>query len=145
MASWADDFITFVVYGVPRPQGSKRHVGNGIMVESSKHVKAWREDVSSAARKAYAGGLIDGPVSLHVTFGFPRPRSHYRTGKHAQELKESAPKFHRGRPDLSKLIRAVEDALTGVVWRDDSQVVDIKSTKGYGEPAHCWIGVERVG
>ena len=50
------------VYGIPRPQGSKRHVGRGIMVESSRHVGQWRNDVMSAAATAHRGAPITGPV-----------------------------------------------------------------------------------
>lgn len=136
--------ISFIVYGLPRPQGSKRHVGRGIMVESSKHVKDWRAGVASAAREAYGGDLLNGPVSLHVRFLFPRPRSDYGTGKNATKLRSSAPLRMTKKPDVSKLVRAVEDALTGVLWRDDSQVCDLHAGKGYGEPARCVISVEEV-
>ena len=44
--------LTVIVYGTPAPQGSKRHVGHGVMVESSRRVKPWREDVKAAAETA---------------------------------------------------------------------------------------------
>ena len=45
----SDAALTITVHGTPAPQGSKRHVGNGVMVESSKKVKPWRQDVKHAA------------------------------------------------------------------------------------------------
>ena len=68
------------VYGIPRPQSSKRHVGRGIMVEASRHVGQWRNDVMSAAAAARRGAPITGPVKLEIVFLFPRPKSHFGTG-----------------------------------------------------------------
>ncbi|MGH9251885.1 MAG: RusA family crossover junction endodeoxyribonuclease [Acidimicrobiales bacterium] len=123
--------LVFTVYGLPAPQGSKRHVGNGIMVESSKRVKPWREDVRQAALDALREPFT-GPVEMHVTFTLPRPKGHYRTGRNADLLRDAAPKFPAGKPDLDKLLRAVMDALTSAgVWKDDAQVVHALVTKCY--------------
>ena len=85
--------LTITVLGLPAPQGSKRHVGDGIMVESSKRVRPWRSDVKAAAERAIGTDWtpIKGPVSLTATFFFLRPRSHYRTGRFADVLRDDAP------------------------------------------------------
>lgn len=75
-----------------------------------------------------------GPLDLHVAFFFPRPQSHYRTGKNAHELKPSAPSWHTSKPDADKLLRAIGDSLTGVVARDDSQFAHVEAFKYYGSP-----------
>jgi crossover junction endodeoxyribonuclease RusA len=125
--------LVFTVYGLPAPQGSKRHVGNGVMVESSKRVKPWREDIRQAALDNLEHPFA-GPVELHAHFGLPRPKSHYRTGRNADLLRDSAPRFPAGKPDLDKLLRAVMDALTSAgAWADDAQVVCIQTTKDYVE------------
>jgi len=139
--------ITLVIYGKPAPQGSKRHIGKGVMVESSKAVKPWREDVRSAAAKLIncdcpdqCGGLlpgypIDGPVVVRMVFTSTRPRTHYRTGKNSHLLRGSAPARPSTAPDLSKLIRSTEDALTAAgLWRDDARVVE------YERAAKVWAG-----
>jgi Holliday junction resolvase RusA-like endonuclease len=122
--------LTVVVLGHPAPQGSKRHVGRGIMVESSKHLAPWRDAVRSDARDAIEKlgpawpGTLCQPLSLRMVFTFVRPKSHYRTGRNAKLLRDSAPPFPHGTPDLSKLARSTEDALTDAgVWADDSLVV----------------------
>lgn len=129
------DHLEIVVVGTPAPQGSKRHVGNGVMIESSKLVKPWRQDVRAAALDAIeAGGptFPTGPVSLAVTFRVARPKGHYRTGRHAALLRDSAPVWPWTKPDVSKLVRATEDALTEAgVWRDDAQVVELCAWKEY--------------
>src|SRR5690348_16047198 len=95
--------LRIVVIGTPGPQGSKRHVGHGRMIESSKKVKPWRQDVKAAAL-AVRGDRppIDGPVIVRMVFTLPKPAS--------------APKRRRTwpdkKPDLSKLARSTEDALT---------------------------------
>jgi Holliday junction resolvase RusA-like endonuclease len=119
-----------VVRGRPAPQGSKRAIpqfkGKGAgrewtgnrQVEMSPHVKTWRGDVKEAAEKLIADtghARIDGPVRVHMVFTTDRPKS--------------VPKRKRLRPstmpDLSKLCRATEDALTAAgVWKDDALVVE---------------------
>lgn len=107
---------SFVAYGTPAPQGSKRHVGHGVMVESSAKVKPWRTDVKEAALAAKAAGapLLDGPLAVRIVFTLHRPKSAPRRRQHPDTY-----------PDLSKLLRSTEDAITGVLWADDARVVDV--------------------
>jgi len=116
--------IQFEVRGyIPSPQGSKRHVGNGVMIESCKTVKQWRAAVTDAAVIARVE-KIEGPVIAHMEFVFPRPASHFGTGKNAAKIKPSAPKRgHQVKPDLSKLIRSTEDALSGIAYTDDARII----------------------
>jgi crossover junction endodeoxyribonuclease RusA len=115
------------VYGTAAPQGSKRHVGRGIMVESSKRLKPWRANVTAVAAEAWDGRPpLEGPVALTVIVSFARPASHYGTGRNTLVLKESAPSCPIGHQygDLDKLLRGVIDGITDAgVWRDDKQVV----------------------
>ncbi len=121
--------VSFFVPGVPAPQGSKRHVGKGRMVESSKAVGPWRSTVALAARAAHNGAPIDGPVRVSCAFVFPRPKHHLRANG---EVRESAPWRHSSRPDIDKLARAVLDGITGIVLRDDGQVSSLLVQKWYG-------------
>lgn len=122
------DAITFRVEGMaPAPQGSKRHIGRGVMIESCKQVKPWRMLVSQAAT-ALSLPLIRGPVHLSVVFLFLRPRGHF-TPKGA--LRRSAPRYHCVKPDGSKLLRSTEDALTGALIEDDARIVSSTIEKRY--------------
>jgi crossover junction endodeoxyribonuclease RusA len=132
--------VTFEVRDIPAPQGSKRHVGHGILVESSKKVKPWRE----AVRAECVAALIDtgektamtGPVEVAIWFYLPRPKSHYRTGKMAAYLRDDAPAFCSKRPDVDKLIRSTLDALTAAgLYGDDGQVARLNVDKCYAVPA----------
>lgn len=127
--------VTFRVYGTPKPQGSKRHVGNGVMVESGgAALRTWREDVKHAALEARAGlpDTLAGPLSIGVTFYLARPKSHYRTGKNAHLLRDAAPTFPWRKPDLDKLLRSTFDACTTAgLWHDDCCAVHVAAAKVY--------------
>ena len=139
------DPLSFTVVGLPAPQGSKRHVGGGRMIESSAKVKPWREAVKYAALEEIGSiGLYfpSGPVVADIGFWFSRPKSHYRTGKNAACLRDNAPVYPVGKPDLDKLIRSTFDALTDAgVWGDDSQVVRIYAHKSYAPLPGAYIEV----
>ena len=137
---------TIRVFGTPAPQGSKRHVGNGVLIESSAKVKPWRQDVRAAALEADAH--FDGPVSLTVGFLLRRPASHFRTGRNAHLLRDSAPAYPGKKPDIDKLLRSTLDGLgESGIWRDDAQVVRVRAEKLYAdhEPVGAHITIEPLG
>jgi Holliday junction resolvase RusA-like endonuclease len=72
--------------------------------------------------------LMSGAIRMTLTFALNRPHGHWSV---KGELKASAPRSPSGRPDLDKLIRAALDALTGVVYRDDAQIVMLYARKVY--------------
>lgn len=130
--------ISFHVPGVPAPQGSKTPFGN----EANPRTRPWRAAVSAEGSIVMAGcAPLTGPVCVEIIFSFPRPKSHYRTGKYAHILRETAPNFHTSTPDLDKLIRAIGDSLTGVVIRDDKQIASCRVTKQYAPAAGALIRI----
>lgn len=131
--------VTFAIVGVPAPQGSKTRTAWG-MREDNPRTKPWRATVAAEAAAAMTGTPFAGPVTLDATFTFPRPKSHYRTGRHADELRPDAPAWHSSKPDTDKLLRAIGDAITGIVVRDDSQIAQITARKVYGTPG-CHVCV----
>lgn len=142
-------FVTFHVNGLAAPAGSKRgfhnpRTGRVIITDDSKRSKPWQAAVRDAAVEAMSGGLFVGPLELVVTFTVPRPKGHYGSGRNAERLLPSAPPFPAVKPDVTKLVRAVEDALTGIVWRDDAQVIAQHASKVYGEPAGCTVEVQSL-
>ena len=116
--------LTFFVPGKPAPQGSKRHVGNGILLESSPHVGPWRERVAIAAHNAMNGRPIySGQVEVWLDFILSRPKSTPKT--------RTPPAIKR--PDIDKLARAILDAITGTILADDAQVTYLSATKRLAE------------
>lgn len=134
--------VSFTVHGLAAPAGSKTlgysSGGKAFVRDASKRSAPWKKHVAREAALAMEGRpLLDGALRLGVVFTVPRPKGHYG----ARGLRPSAPQYPTVRPDVTKLLRAVEDALTGIVWRDDSQVVWQVAWKEYGEPAHCIVTV----
>jgi Holliday junction resolvase RusA-like endonuclease len=131
--------ITIEVVGIPRPGGSKTpgqtKTGKLFVRPANPLTKVWREEVDVAARQQYSGRLLDGPIEMVYEFRFPRPKRHFGTGKNSQILKATAPLWHTGKPDLTKIIRSTEDSLTGVVWTDDSRVC-----KRFEKKRYCHLG-----
>lgn len=141
------------VPGHAYPQGSKRHVGGGRMIEASPHLKAWRSTVvaHTVAEMIHLENLhetdlfpLHGPTTLTATFHFTRPRNHYRSGKLAELLRAVAPRDMSTGADLDKLVRAVGDALTiaGAIV-DDRQINRIHAAKKWTtEPSYTSIKIE---
>lgn len=127
--------IQFFVPGHAKPQGSKRYVGKGIMVESSKDLGPWRQAIAHAALKEAGDVRFSGACFLQACFWMPRPKAHFGTGKNAGQLKLSAPHYCATKPDLDKLLRALCDALAqSGVLRSDALISKIAAEKRYGDP-----------
>jgi Holliday junction resolvase RusA-like endonuclease len=131
--------VAFEVAGVPAPQGSKTVARTGAGVsfvhEASRALAPWRNAVAAAATAAMKGQPpLVGPLELRAIFSFPRPKAHFRTGRRAGELRASAPELVATRPDLDKLLRALGDAISGIVCQDDAQIAEIDVAKVYGSP-----------
>jgi crossover junction endodeoxyribonuclease RusA len=125
------------------PQGSKRHVGNGRLVEMSGNaLKAYRAGVALAAKQQTRGSVMTGPVGVAVTFTFKRPQKHYLRG----ELRIDAPRccYPAKRGDVDKLLRSTLDALTGPVFADDAQVITVTGTVLWGDADQTEILVSEI-
>jgi crossover junction endodeoxyribonuclease RusA len=142
--------VHIAVNGIdPAPQGSKRHVGHGRMVEASKRVKPWRNAVAASAQQQMREqkfDLITGACSVSVVFRFKRPKSHFTTNG---QLKANAPEHCIvKRNDIDKCCRSTLDALSdGGVFADDCLVVSLVADKRYcvgAEPPGALITVTEL-
>jgi Holliday junction resolvase RusA-like endonuclease len=125
--------VSFFVPGLPISQGSKRHVGGGRMIESSRKLAPWRALVSQVAATAMEERLpFNEPLWMAASFSFWRPQAHYRSGEFSEQLKPSAPEAPMTYPDIEKLVRAINDAIEGIVFRNDSMIARLYSEKTYG-------------
>jgi crossover junction endodeoxyribonuclease RusA len=127
--------LTFRVYGVAQPKGNMRAINMRgmkfpIVTDSNKGVRSWQQLIAEGANRALAGlppaerAILTEGVRLSVAFFLPRPKA---------LMKRGVPIAHLKKPDTSKLLRAVEDALTQVVYHDDSQVVELLASKSYAD------------
>lgn len=127
--------LAFTVVGTPKPKGSKRHVGNGILVESAGEALVdWSQAVATTAAQARvrAGcAPVADPCRVQLTFRLPRPKSN-------PKRRETLPSR---KPDIDKLARAVLDALTAAgLLTDDAVVVELVASKEYADRADPWTG-----
>ena len=139
--------IEFFVPGIPRPGGSKSafknpKTGKIIMSDAGgEKTKNWRAVVALFAKQNYKGELLSGPLRVSIIFVMRRPKYHFRANG---ELRPTAPKFHDKRPDRGKLLRSTEDALTSIIWHDDSQVASGPLEKIYGDKPGAHITIEEI-
>lgn len=120
--------FTVTVYGTPQVQGNHRVSRSGYTYDANKKLKPWRDAVALTVRnhmrKNHIEPITDGPVGMALTFVMPRTK--------AMKDKPAPPMTQR--PDTIKLARAIEDALAGVAYGDDSQIIHHYLIKRRAEP-----------
>lgn len=122
-----------IVPGTPVPQGSMRSFERGGRIVTTANnagrLERWRGDVRTSARAAMGDHQpTGGEVAMALGFIFLRPKSHLMA---SGAVRKGASRYPRA--DLDKLVRAVLDALTGIVYVDDCQVTSVFAWKSYGE------------
>lgn len=125
--------IKFTVHGKPAPQGSMRAfhrpgMKHAVITSDNKKLKPWRQEISGMAQNQGAVASL-GPMVVTLDFYFSRPKSAKK--RNGMTVK----------PDVDKLARAVLDALTGIIFHDDSQVVHLTARKHYELPERVEIQV----
>lgn len=156
------EIVRLTIHGAAKPAGSKRAFAlrnrrggllmraNGApvinVVDDCKLGRQWKDVVRGQAIAQWPRGVrrFDGPVSVLMRFVIARPKSHYGTGRNAGVINASSPACHTSKPDVLKLTRAVEDALTGLAWADDAQIVDERITKAWGPSDRLEIEIRRL-
>lgn len=146
--------LSFTVLGVPQPAGSKRafpnHKTGGVIVtDDAKNSRPWKQEVAGEAARAVAKADwplgYRGPVVLTVSFYLQRPKGHMGSGRVSQlHARAGAPAWPAVKPDSTKLLRAVEDALIGIAFHDDAQVVEQLARKRYDVTPRAEISVRML-
>jgi Holliday junction resolvase RusA-like endonuclease len=101
-------------------------VGQGVRTYDPQKSKDWKAYVRlfiAEEMKAMGWERVEGGLVVKIDFALQRPKS--------------LPKkvtYHTKRPDLDNLAKAIKDAMTGIVYRDDSQIVSMTVSKHYGKP-----------
>lgn len=152
--------LSLFVPGDPQPAGSKRAIplfahgkylhdrktGRPLVnvVDDNPSSASWKRIVAAHARAAWRFRPLEEPVELFLVFFVVRPQSHFGRRGGVPYLRDDAPEHPTGKPDALKLARAIEDALTGVVYRDDALIVDGHQRKAYGAQPGVSILVRRA-
>lgn len=114
--------ITVTVPGVPQVQGNHRTNQYGYTYDTNKKLAGWRRTVALCAQQAMNrqhAEPLTGPVLLAIEFAMPRTKA----------MRKDPPPPMTQRPDSTKLTRAIEDALTGIAYNDDSQITHHRTHK----------------
>lgn len=139
--------LDFTVYGTAKPAGSKRGFirgGRVQIVDANPNSKPWKERVAQVAGLEMRGRVMfDCPVGAAFTFYRCRPKGHFNT-KGELNAKGWRTPYPVTKPDVLKLARGVEDALSGIVYRDDAQIVHEQLFKAWGEPERVEISITEV-
>lgn len=115
-----------------RPRGYRR--GKHIGFYDDPKSKDWKKTVAVHAQAYLVGRvweLIGTAIKLQIVFRILRPKS--------VSIKKRPEPITR--PDLDNLVKAVKDALNGVLWRDDSQIIELEAKKVYDDPPGVDISV----
>lgn len=141
--------VKFTVFARPEPQGStKGFLLRGkfgakdrvILTSANKKLKPYRQELTNTAmvslnelgiQRPMADKHV--PVSVVFDFYFEKPASIPKKRKHIAV-----------KPDLDKICRSTLDSLTGILYKDDAQVVEISVRKHYGLPERAEIQAEIV-
>lgn len=122
-----------------RPNGSPVVV---VTDAGGQETKNWKQTCAVFARQNYQGPPLT--TALAVTFKFvrTRPKAHLRSNGTVKESCELL--MPTTKPDVTKLVRAAEDALTGIVWADDALIVHQVAGKRYGDTPGLDITIETM-
>lgn len=139
--------ITFTVPTIPVAQPRQRHrvltTGGRTFAHNytpqNSPVNAYKAAVQLAAREAYSGPPHDGPVRLFATFVFPRPKALRWKTKPMPVAKQTS------KPDIDNLVKALTDALNGLVFVDDARIYAVTAMKlvaAGDEQPRCEVRIE---
>jgi Holliday junction resolvase RusA-like endonuclease len=125
--------LTFSMNGLPRGQGRPRATARGAhaTVYKDKADRRYEASVARVATSAMAGRPpMLGALQIALRFRMPIPRSHSKAVRIAMAAGEIAPTT---KPDLSNLVKAIEDGMNTIVFADDAQIVRAVTSKIYAE------------
>ena len=135
--------IYFEIAGTPKPLQRHRHFGRRTYDPSKKDKK----NFYLLASQYKSDVPITKAIRLGVVFYFNSPKSHYRTGKFSYLLRDDAPTYHTKTPDIDNLAKFVADALQPNFYKDDAQIIELKTEKHYvnqGESARTEVMIDEI-
>jgi Holliday junction resolvase RusA-like endonuclease len=136
--------VYFVVYGTPIGKGRPRATSRGGFVRMYTDAKTlgFEQAVADEARTAMSSWeLFDTPMQLQLSAYYPIPKS---WSKKKRQLAVDGEIYPQVKPDLDNVMKAILDALNGVVYADDSQVINLVATKRYSTDPRIEVYVHEV-
>lgn len=125
--------IIFEIMGEAVPWKAPLHGrlrGGRVVTYSPKHMKVWQDNARIVAMQAMRGKkILTGPVKLNIIISLVPPKSWPQWKREAAIAGKIAPTVP---PDKTNILKCTEDALNGIVFLDDKQVVAGSQIKMYG-------------
>lgn len=135
--------IEFTIPGEPIPQArprASRQRGRVVMYDPPKS-RDYKQYVALIARQYAPKKLYEGELDVHLKIYRPIPKS---TTKKNRALKNAGIKRPIVRPDNSNYAKGIEDALNGIIYKDDSQIVDLKVSKFYSDDPRVEVKIREL-
>lgn len=139
------DSIQFIVYGEPVAQGRPRgSVINGkVKMRDPLKSKNFKQYVALVASQFRPKQVITGPVAMDVRV-FRSMTKEVSKSKTKRENAEKGLLRPVTKPDVDNYVKGVKDALNHLIYRDDSQVVDLKVSKFYSEEPRVEVMITEI-
>lgn len=134
-------FFTFEIEPVPQLRPRVSSLGGYVRVYDPPKVKNFKRILRSLAVNQYARPPLIGPLSVSLTFYRPVQRSISKAERERRLSNQSKPVV---KPDTDNYIKSTLDALNGVLWHDDAQIVKITGEKRYSENGKIVITVTQL-
>jgi len=122
----------------PKPKERPRAaiIGGHARIFTPKTTEAYEKEIRAAWVRANGDKPEEGPLRARIYFGLPIPKSETK-GNKLQMIQRKV--FPTKKPDLDNLAKAVLDALNGVAYKDDCQIVTMLSRKNYAEAPYVKV------
>lgn len=135
--------LRITIPGEMRGKGRPRFARRGSFVRAYTDERtATAETWIKACAVDQAGAVpIEAPVSVDIAIAVPVPAS---WSKRKREHALAGTLMPTGKPDLDNCIKLIADALNGIVWRDDKQIVRIAASKRYAVVAETVLQVAEL-
>jgi Holliday junction resolvase RusA-like endonuclease len=135
--------IRLVIPGEAVPQLRPRFArqGNFVRAYDPEKCRNYKAYIRMLASEAYSGPLLEGQISLQVAIYRLPPRG---WGKSKMALALAGQIRPITKPDLTNTIKGIEDALKGIFWHDDAQVVELYLQKWYSDTPRAEVTVDEI-
>ena len=142
--------VSFTVYGEPLAQKRHKSVTRDRSGKQLPFVRSYdpsakdKINFAKVAQLKAPPKLLVGPLRFLVECYFAYRTSDYRSGTHSDQLKPNAPKYKDTGKDWDNCGKLYSDTLTGIFWRNDSQIADGHVIKRYSEKPRVQITIEEL-
>lgn len=135
--------VKFTIPGDPIPQGRPRAGKNRgkIVMYDPRESKEYKRYVSLIARQHAPKVLLEGALSMRMKIYRNIPKS---TTKKDRALISEGIKRPITKPDNTNYAKGIEDALNGIIYKDDSQIVDLQIQKYYSDDPRVEVRVQEI-